>query len=166
MFFSGCCSLPDFSDAAIIPATRASGGTYSRGSENMQDIVAFKFLTESSKSPASIAQSNKQWVGTCLYQEWCKPLLISCKAAFGYEQVAKRIANIRLTHIILGQNIFWPQLMPTNCSAAKQLPQFCKHSKSADLLRKSLLSHVLQVPSSKALSCKHERLFDLLTLAS
>ena len=36
-------------------------------------------LTESSKSPASIAKSNKQWVGTCLYQ------------------VAKRIANIRLT---------------------------------------------------------------------
>ena len=55
-------------------------------------------LTESSKSPASIAQSNKQWVGTCLYQEWCKPLLISCEAAFGYEQVAKRIANIRLTN--------------------------------------------------------------------
>ena len=55
--------------------------------------------------------------------------------------------------------------MPTNCSAAKQLPQFCKHSKSADLLRKSLLSHVWRVPSSKALSCKHERLFDLLTLA-
>ena len=58
------------------------------------------------------------------------------------------------------------QLMPANCSAAKQLPQFYKHSKSADLLRKSLLSHVLRVPSSKALSCKHERLFDLLTLAS
>ena len=54
--------------------------------------------------------------------------------------------------------------MPTNCSAAKQLPQFYKHSKSADLLRKSLLSHVWRVPSSKALSCKHERLFDLLTL--
>ena len=56
------------------------------------------FLTDSSKSPASMAQSNKQWVGTCLYQEWCKPLLISCEAAFGYEQVAKRIANIRLTN--------------------------------------------------------------------
>ena len=39
------------------------------------------YLTESSKSPASIARSNKQWVGTCLYQEWCKPLLISCEAA-------------------------------------------------------------------------------------
>ena len=34
------------------------------------------FLTESSKSPASIAQSNKQWVGTCLHQEWCKSLQI------------------------------------------------------------------------------------------
>ena len=56
--------------------------------------------------------------------------------------------------------------MPTNCSAARQLTQFYKHSKSADLLRKSLLSHVWRVPSSKALSCKHERLFDLLTLAS
>ena len=39
------------------------------------------YLTESSKSPASIARSNKQWVGICLYQEWCKPLLISCEAA-------------------------------------------------------------------------------------
>ena len=38
------------------------------------------FLTESSKSPASIAKSNKQWV----------------EQLFGYEQVAKRIANIRL----------------------------------------------------------------------
>ncbi len=55
------------------------------------------FLTESSKSPASIAKSNKQWVGTCLYQEECKLLLINCGAVFGYEQVAKRIANIRLT---------------------------------------------------------------------
>ena len=33
-------------------------------------------LTKSSKSPASIAKSNKQWVGTCLYQEVCKRLLI------------------------------------------------------------------------------------------
>ena len=31
-----------------------------------------------------------------MYQEWYRPLLISCEAAFGYEQVAKRIANIRL----------------------------------------------------------------------
>ena len=42
---------------------------------------AVSVLTESSKSTASIAQSNKQWVGTCLYQEWHKPLLISCEAA-------------------------------------------------------------------------------------
>ena len=65
-------------------------------------ICAALQLTESGKYPVSITESNKQWVGTCLYQEWCKPLLISCEAAFGYEQVAKRIANIRLTHIILG----------------------------------------------------------------
>ena len=39
-----------------------------------------RFLTESSKSPASIAKSNKQWVGTCLYQEECKLLLINCGA--------------------------------------------------------------------------------------
>ena len=30
-----------------------------------------------------------------------------------------------------GKNTFCPQLMPANCSAAKQLPQFCKHSKNA-----------------------------------
>ena len=38
------------------------------------------FLTESSKSPASIVKSNKQWVGTCLYQEECKLRLINCGA--------------------------------------------------------------------------------------
>ena len=37
-------------------------------------------LTKSSKSPASIAKSNKQWVGTCLYQEECKLFLINCGA--------------------------------------------------------------------------------------
>ena len=37
-------------------------------------------LIKSSKSPASIAKSNKQWVGTCLYQEECKLLLINCGA--------------------------------------------------------------------------------------
>ena len=41
-----------------------------------------------------------------MYQEWCKPLLISCEAAFGYEQVAKRIANIRLTKEYVAQEIF------------------------------------------------------------
>jgi len=82
----------------------SSDGSVSGNMKNSKDSLLFGrngrageiFLTESSKSPASIAQSNKQWVGTCLYQEWCKPLLISCEAAFGYEQVAKRIANIRL----------------------------------------------------------------------
>ena len=38
------------------------------------------YLTESSKSPAEVAKSNKQWVGTCLYQEGYKPLLINCEA--------------------------------------------------------------------------------------
>ena len=41
-----------------------------------------------------------------MYQEWCKPLLISCDAAFGYEQVAKRIANIRLTKEYVAKEIF------------------------------------------------------------
>ena len=52
--------------------------------------------------------------------------------------------------------------------AGEQQPFYVRqnHSKSADLLRKSLLSHVWRVPSSKVLSCKHERLFDLLTLVS
>ena len=45
-----------------------------------------------------------------------------------------------------------------DCSAALLLPQSCKHSKSADLLRKSLLSHVWRLSSSEALSCKHEQL--------
>jgi len=43
-------------------------------------ICCCQVLTESSKSPASIAKSNKQWVGTCLYQEECKLLLINCGA--------------------------------------------------------------------------------------
>ena len=38
------------------------------------------FFNESSKSPASIAKSNKQWVGTYLYQEGLVPLLINCEA--------------------------------------------------------------------------------------
>ena len=42
----------------------------------------------------------------------------------------------------------------------------CKHLKSADLLCKSLLSHVWRVPGSKGFSWKHERLFELLTLVS
>ena len=38
------------------------------------------YVNKSRKSPASIAKSNKQWVGTCLYQEGYKPLLINCEA--------------------------------------------------------------------------------------
>lgn len=38
-------------------------------------------------------------------------------------------------------------------------PAIFMFSKSADLLRKSLLSHIWRVPGSNA-SCKHERLFD------
>ena len=49
---------------------------------------------------------------------------------------------------------------------SKAAPAILEHEESADLLRKSLLPHVRRVPRSKALSCKHERLFDLLTLAS
>ncbi len=49
------------------------------------------------------------------------------------------------------------------CFAAPAIPG---HSESGDLLRKSLLPHVLQALSSKALSCKYEQLFDLLTLIS
>ena len=42
------------------------------------------FLTESSKSPAEVAKSNKQWVGTYLYQEGYKPLLINCGRILHY----------------------------------------------------------------------------------
>ena len=49
------------------------------------------------------------------------------------------------------------QLLPTNCSAVKQLPQFCKHSKSADSQMIATFS-CLAGPKFKALSCKHERL--------
>ena len=58
-----------------------------------------KNLTESSKSPAGVAKSNKQWVGTCLYQEECSS---SDKLRSSYSvmsKVAKRIANIRLNAI-------------------------------------------------------------------
>ena len=42
-------------------------------------------LTESSKSPAGVAKSNKLWVGTCLYQEECKLLLINWTMAFNQD---------------------------------------------------------------------------------
>ena len=38
------------------------------------------YFNKSRKSPASIVKGNKQWVGTCLYQEGYKPLLINCEA--------------------------------------------------------------------------------------
>ena len=53
-----------FSAAAIIPATQPSGGTYSRGRENMQDIVAFKFSIfrwHSFKSRLIIAKKAKDF---------------------------------------------------------------------------------------------------------
>ena len=43
-------------------------------------ISLYLNFNKSRKSPASIAKSNKQWVGTCLYQEGYKPLLINCEA--------------------------------------------------------------------------------------
>ena len=68
--------------------------------------------------------------------------------------------------MMLGSKGLLPPTDAHELLRSKLLPQFCKHSESVDLLRKSLLPHVWRVPSSKALSCKHERLFDLLTLAS
>ena len=64
------------------------------------------------------------------------------------------------------QKVFCHSFDTPDCSAATLLPRSSQYSKSADLLRKSLLSHIWRVPSSNALSCKHERLFDLLTLVS
>ena len=54
-------------------------------------------------------------------------------------------------------------LIFTDCYAAKLLPQSSSHSKSADLFRKSLLSHVWWFPRQKAFSCKHEKRFALET---
>ena len=64
------------------------------------------------------------------------------------------------------QKVFCHSFDTPDCDPATLLPQSSKYSKSADLLRKSLLSHIWRVPSSKALSCEHEQLFDLLTLVS
>ena len=60
------------------------------------------------------------------------------------------------------ERLFVPLLLiiPTNCSAASLLSQFFKHSNSADLLRKSLHSHVWAGRKyTKPFSCEHERLF-------
>ena len=48
--------------------------------KGLDEVEEYIDLTESSKSPVSTAESNKQWVGTCLYQKGCKPLLINCEA--------------------------------------------------------------------------------------
>ena len=63
-------------------------------------IVAGVLLTESSKSPASIARSNKQWVGGCLCQWELKAPTDRSRSDCVHEQVAKRIANIRLTTLV------------------------------------------------------------------
>ena len=68
--------------------------------------------------------------------------------------------------MMLGSKGLLPPTDACELLRRKAAPALLEHSKSADLLRKSLLFHVWRVPSSKALSCKHERLFDLLTLAS
>ena len=56
-------------------------------------------LTESSKSPASIAKSNKQWVGTCLYQKECKLLLINCGVVIQCRARSEADDFIRLTSV-------------------------------------------------------------------
>ena len=44
-------------------------------------LSVIEFQSKSgSQSPAEVAKSNKQWVGTYLYQEGYKPLLINCEA--------------------------------------------------------------------------------------
>ena len=55
------------------------------------------FNTIKQVPPTFIVHGNKWRVGTCLYQEGYKPLLICCTSSKScYEQVAERIANIRL----------------------------------------------------------------------
>ena len=76
-YFSGKTLLELIDAEELTPVLSAMQKSLGIGMEQTKKV----FLTESSKSPASIAQSNKQWVGTCLYQEWYKPLLISCEAA-------------------------------------------------------------------------------------
>ena len=44
--------------------------------------------------------------------------------------------------MMLGAKGILPPTDTLDCSVVSQLPQSIKHSKSADLLRKSLLSHV------------------------
>ena len=86
---------------------------------------------------------------------------------FDYKIAAKSGYLVsRMYIMILGSKGLLPPTDACELLRRKAAPAILEHSKSADLLRKSLLFHVWRVPSSKALSCKHERLFDLLTLAS
>ena len=71
------CNEPKFELARNLGEYRDSEPARARFWE---DKCMRKNLTESSKSPASIAKSNKKWMGTCLYQEECKLLLINCGA--------------------------------------------------------------------------------------
>ena len=60
-----------------------SRGEFRKMKSAESDCCSFRYneiLNKSRKSPASIAKSNKQWIGTCLYQEGDKPLLINCEA--------------------------------------------------------------------------------------
>ena len=40
--------------------------TKSQTEETLQENLYFDILTEASKSPAEVAENNKQWMGTCL----------------------------------------------------------------------------------------------------
>ena len=67
-------------------------------------------LTESSKSPASIAKSNKQWVGTYLYQEECKLLLINCGAVIRLWASSEADCEYPLDVLIEeGKRIIWEE---------------------------------------------------------
>ena len=61
-----------------------------------------KILTESSKSSASIAKSNKQWVGTYLYQEGYKPLMINCEAVIRLWVSSE--SRLRISDWLQGEN--------------------------------------------------------------
>ena len=41
-----------------------------------------EFSRTQGKFPAGVTKSNKQWVGTCLYQEECKLLLINWRSSY------------------------------------------------------------------------------------
>ena len=53
-----------------------------------------------------------------------------------------------ITYDMRVKRYFAPHLISTNYFTAKAAPVILKHSESADLLRKSLLPHVLRVPRS------------------